>query len=446
MERTNIMKKLLCVILSLCLLGAIVGCASNNSDGATETSDGIGTVTSNGGGENNETTEMIGDNNETTAEEDGDNTATTTGETDNGGETTPEASDDDNTSDGEDQINVSRITDSTVFSEGYAFVNLDKDLSKEYCIDKQGKVIFTLNVGVHGETTGFYNGLCLYGSDWQKYALCDTTGKIITAEDLGGTNILYWDSEAGQNYGILDAFAAGYIFVEKTETTFEGSTTTAALYNAKLEKIVDFSEELYTNYDKFKTGHYYDGYLYVNFAEALDLRTGQVVTASEDILASLHIAHPSDFWIHKNDGYVDMLSSDSAPVIDLSKYAQTLSHASEFEDGEAYLIFNSNGVIFFTVLLENGELAFDPVEVNGSTVNVKRDDGHYAVIASGKGSINLYTFDKTGKIAEQQDIVDGSMSARLDMEFAEDVVLVSSLENGITSYTYYKLDLTPLFG
>lgn len=438
------MKKIFSVILSLCLLGALIGCTSNDSGDTNSNADSTGEMTTVGSG-NNETFAEEDDNNETTAEND-DSSTTTAGNANNNNEPTTESSSDNNNSDSEEKIDTTKITSSTTFSEGYAFVNVDKDLSKEYCIDKQGNIIFTLNVGVHGETTGFHNGLCLYGSGWQKYALCDTTGKIITGEDLGGTNVLYWYSETSQSYAIVDAFYAGYIFVEKTETTFEGSTTMAALFNSKLEKIADFSEELYENYEKFKAGNYYDGYLYNDFSELLDLRTGKVVAATEELLASVNIAYPSDFWSYGNDGYVDILASDRTPVIDLSKYAETLSRASEFEDGEAYLLFTSNGTTFFTVLLENGEFAFEPVELSGTSIHVERSGGKYAVLASGSKSIDLYTFDKTGKIAELKDITDGSLSARLDMEIGENVVWVSSLEGGTTTYTYYNLDLSPLFG
>lgn len=345
---------------------------------------------------------------------------------------------------GDDKIDLSKITYSTTFSEGYAFVNLDKDLSKEYCIDKQGNVIFVLNVGVHGTTTGFHNGINLFGTDWQKYALCDKTGKIITAEDLGGTNILFWTSEPAQNYAISDAFAAGYFFVEKNETTFESSTTKAAIFNSKLEKIADFSEELYANYEKFMTGEYYDGYLYKDLSEAFDLRTGKVVPASNELLESINIAYPSDFWKHSGNAYYDVLSGSNIPVIDLTKHAETLSYASDFKCGESYLIFRSNNVLFFTVLLENGEFAFEPIKIEGSSLSVKRSEGKYAVMASGHGQVDLYTFDKSGKLAEIKNIA--NKNARLTLEMAENVIIVEAFDGAATTYKYYNFDLTLLFG
>ena len=178
-------------------------------------------------------------------------------------------------------------------------------------------------------------------------------------------------------------------------------------------------------------------------SEALDLRTGKIIPISNELLESINIAYPSDFWKYSRNAYFDILTGSNLPVIDLTKHAATLSTASEFENGEAYLIFRSNNVIFFTILLENGEFAFEPIKIEGSSISVKRSEGKYVVMASGQGQVDLYTFDKNGKIAEIKDIA--ASNARFSCEIAENVILVDAFTGDSISYTYYNLDLTPLF-
>ncbi len=407
------MKKLLVSILCLTMIFSTVGCMGANPDNGTNNTGG----------------NSVNENTDSGSIDDSTNTDSDSG----------------NTGDSQ-KIDTAAISYATLFSEGYAFVNLNKDLSKEYCIDKQGNIIFTLDVGVHGDTTGFYNGICAFGSGWEESSICDITGKITTAEDLGGTKILLYNLLDGAAPGILDAFRDGYFFVEKTETTFTDSVTKMAIFNSKLEKVVDFSEEMVALYYEFCGANYYNGYLYDNgFVDVLDLNTGKKVENVESLLGEVEIAHSSDFWVFYENGYYNLLDIESEVplVIDLSEYADTLAKASDFKDGEAYLIFNSNDVNFFTILLENGEFAFEPVQLEGTSVSVAREAGKYVVVTSGQGEIKLQVFDKDGAKPETLSYTSNSLIVRAEIQ--DGVVLVKLNDNWKYTYEYYNLELTKLF-
>ena len=399
------MKKLLMSLLCFAMAFSAVGCMGSdaNKDSGNATDSSVNETADSGSADSSTNTDSNGDS-----------------------------------SNDEQKIDPTAISNAMPFSEGYAFVHLNKDLSKEYCIDKQGNIIFTLDVGVAYETTGFYNGICAYGSAWDEMSICDKTGKITTAEDLGGTRI----PMLTRNQGMTDAFRGGYFFVEKTETTFADSVTKMAIFNSKLEKIVDFSEELAEIYGNCYRSEYYYGYLVSSTYEVLDLSTGKLVEDVEGLIDKVEIEHASDLWYYKDGGYYNKFFDTETPKIDLSEYSETLGTASDFKDGEAYLVFNSNNINFFTILLDNGDFAFEPVQLEGTSVSVAREAGKYVVATSGAGEIKLQIFDKNG--VQSEAVLDSNL--RTTIEIQDGVILVRVNDNLKASYEYYNLDLTKLFG
>ena len=116
------------------------------------------------------------------------------------------------------------------------------------CIDKQGYVQFVLS----STTDEQYE--YVIGSDWENrfsgnYAyiyrrhsdgsrdnvLCDKEGKLIKPEDLGATRFL--TGKIAQEMFLNE----GYILAMKTTTSFTGSVDEVAIFNNKLEKVLDYS-------------------------------------------------------------------------------------------------------------------------------------------------------------------------------------------------------------
>lgn len=335
------------------------------------------------------------------------------------------------------KVDPDQITYGTPFSEGYAFVNLNSDISKEYCIDKSGNILFSINVAVHGQTSGFHNGVCAFGSGLHEYTLCDVNGKLTTAADLGGTRILMdFPSTYGDDRGEYLAFCDGYIFVEKTDSS---SAKKVAIFNSKLEKIVDFSEAVAELYDDFKKESYVSGYLYNSKFEVFDLNTGKLVEDVNELAKNIELDHPSDVWYYSNHKFYSLLESKQTPVIDLSQHTTLVTYVTpKFKDGEVGLVFNENGAYSFTVLLENGEFAFVPVSLAGSGAMVRCENGKYVVVSSNM----MYTFTKNGKVAE---LNIGDMADRATILMGDDVVLVERYNNTSVTTLYYTLDLKPLF-
>lgn len=344
---------------------------------------------------------------------------------------------------GSDKIDMTKVTGMEAYHEGLSFVELNNDQTKAYCIDKEGKILFTLNTAVGTmENVGFHNGIAAFRGAESMW-ICDKQGNITKPEDLGGDKILI--EPVLESHVSDEFFKAGYFFVKKTTTTFEGSKDEAALYNCKLEKLHDFSEELYGIYEEFLVSGCYGGYLYeyngYEEPKIFDPVSGKKIENVTEFLANVKLENPSDLWYREGDGIYDLLGSSETPVLDLSKYSETLDTVSNFKDGVAGVTFGSGGKFFFTVMKEDGNFFFEPVELGGASYpDIKYSGGKFMVTSRKTDNYIFETFDVNGKIGSLTVNPEGNA---VWFDFSDDVVVMHRIGND--KVDVYKTDFTPLF-
>jgi hypothetical protein len=354
------------------------------------------------------------------------------------------------------KIDKTKNSDARPFSEGKTFVSYKgmENLSTEYCIDKEGNILFSVELGMLNESPGFHNGIATFrGPDPHGLCFCDEEGNITTPADLGADEFLF-DTFPETDPGL--PFADGYFFARKTESSFEGNVHKAAIFNYKFEKLVDFSTEifdLYTKYIKELECSYYDGYLYcIREGEneefifnCLDLRTGKETHDYETVLNKITINNPSDFWYKDWDGttykYVDMITGET--VIDLSKYP-TINEAGDFKNGLAPIFFEVDDEVgttnYFTILKEDGSFAFEPIEI-GLPWGYRENNGVYLIPNFiDNDTSKLLTFDINGKIAETVCTIGNPGNCYF--AFSDGVINVDGRYEG---FEFYDINLQPLF-
>ncbi len=379
------------------------------------------------------------------------------------------------------------ITDiGTGYNEGLMFVQInDPETTAMACIDKSGNIVFEVEVGNIGSSIavpcGFHNGLAVldtYIDQQREYKLCDKTGKIITAEDLDADSFIFDDNA-------IKAFKDGYIFTKKTTTSFNGSVDELAIFNAELEKIVDFSEDLYDKYINYGNSNYYDGYLFSDFKDNyIDLRTGTIYDDISKLQSKLILKNKSDFWIDaykynyetaNNEeeyyifDYLEKLFSDErdpivTPIVDLSEYKETAKIQSVnalgytgYADGTAGLLFTvSDSEVgnryYFTILDETGKFCFEPIETQGFVKSVKYENGVYALLEHpnihDNKVFNIEVYDKSGKTANKEYIVPEDTNVSYVAHELSDSVIYVHISAGVKKIPIVDIlttDLQPLF-
>ncbi|MBO5415373.1 MAG: hypothetical protein J6A83_01930 [Clostridia bacterium] len=350
--------------------------------------------------------------------------------------------------DNKTKVDMSKVTESTPFSEGKAWVRIGDITSQDdktiHCINKKGEILFSLNnVYLNGVST-FHNGIALVYQD-SSVCICDENGKVTTPSQLGADEFLaspsLLSSERASEY-----FKGGYVLAKKTETTFNGSSTKLAIFNSKLEKLSDFSEELFEIYQDIG-GTYYNGYVVsLEKDKIFDLRTGRFVDDPASVLASFNPQYASDLWSHVKDYrgnyYYETFSESDTKTIDLAQYSETLYRMYDFQGGVAPIVFRSSNKYFFTLIKEDGSFCYEPIELSGNFENLYICKGKYVI----RSITHLETFDKTGKIAELE-LPQNVMIGASHIRFSDDII---NIEYASTSYKgqkhfYYTYDFKPLF-
>lgn len=420
------MKKLLALIISTLMILSLVAC--NNSDSIDNNDN---TTSENQGDVNND--------NENQSDVNNDNNENQGDVNDNNDQSNP-------SDDLKNKIDVSKITSSTAFSEGKAWVRYGKITSDEYttlyCINKNGEILFTVDNTNISSPLPFHNGLSVVPfiiDEKVVYCICDENGNITKPSDIGATEFLIKsDYEEGNTHNL---FEDGYIFAKKIEATFSGSSVTAALLDSSLEIIAGYTEEVLDLYEEYIHSYYYNGYLYnINDYKVFDVKAGKEIEDVSSFISSFKPKYASDMWEYNWEScvYYDSLASTFTVTLDLSEYSETISQMYLFENGKAPLVFESADIAFFTVINEDGSFCFDPVELSGNSgCTVKAYNDKYLVVSGGNGYM-LETFDLNGKIAEAKIDVTGLVPS---IKLHDDVIHISSTDMDC----YYSLELEPLF-
>jgi len=327
------------------------------------------------------------------------------------------------------------ITGASVFSEGLAFVCLDGNKEKTYCINKEGYIVFELDkkLVVNGEINAkFINGHALVDG-----GICDTKGKIIYPEDVGATEF----------YDI--ALEGGYIVAEKTTADYSSSRFELGVLNFDFEWVIQPSEEIYNIVKedlRFITvlntkSYYYKDFVYFEMCQKyLNLKTGEVSEIAE-------IELPSHMWQRYTDNtYRDY---EENILLDLSEHKNvSLAYGSTFVNGKAPILFHNQEAkkYYFTVIDECGTFLFEPVEIiNAANVGKFVFDGKNILITNSATSIDrIWSYNIDGEyLGCQEPKTLGYMS--YSCVIFDSVILVKGGYNYSHKCYYFNTDLTPLF-
>ena len=353
-------------------------------------------------------------------------------------------------------IDMSKVSYASAFSEGLAFVQMDKSPERTYCINKKGKIVFTLT-GDYSPAVGFQNGLAIIrknsGPHKDVLCLCDTSGRITSAEDLDATYFYV---------GWTEMFADGYLFAVRETQTETGTVCALGVLDNEGSYIVEPSESMYELWRAYYYDDatvYYDGYLFskgewCETGRYLDLRTGRETTGTDKLFKKIKPAHKSDFWAsYREQGsayFYDWRypqNTDSAvigPIECDGTYVMPLA----FQDGVAPFLYTlgapGNAAGFFTLINEKGAFRFEPVKAGVAYPDVISDQGLHLVV-SARNSIYkekyvlLQLFDRHGLMGEMKYPIRYFTPT---VSFADGVIQIFDEDD---QFTFYGTDLEPLF-
>lgn len=331
----------------------------------------------------------------------------------------------------------------SIFSEGLAFVELAKDRDKTYCIDKNGNIVFELNIdlSVNGDiSSSFINGLAYVNE-----GLCDTSGKVTKPEDVGATSFIY-----------IPTLKAGYILAEVIKADHSTASMKLGVLNTKFEWTVEPSEDLYKEFTNeygwfcissaLYTSDYTVGDIYYNtdLNKRLNLKTGEV---TNDKLKTEKV--DSSLWLRKYgyDHYTGYSlpegcsdSSQDELIIDLTEKG-FVYNATSFVNGRAAVMYYNASVkkYYVTMIDENGEHLFEPVETACNSVET---DGEYVLVSDAKlgNADHAQIYNYQGEKMCELDFSKDSGKAHI-LQISDGVVLVSSgvisMMSGYSGKDYY---------
>ena len=320
---------------------------------------------------------------------------------------------------------TSKIEGGTLFSAGLALVNYYGHDST-YCIDEEGYIVFKLNekiyLNAYGADESFKSGFRLVGE-----SLYDKTEKKTNPTDVGATKFYSF------------ALNNGHIFASVIESTFENSSKKLGIMNLEFEWILEPSEEIYNafalknggfTFQYFETVYYHNGNYYSKIENdsskynCIDMKSGAIYQIASD----------------------EIKFKDTIDYYELKIDYPTAVELTEFVNGKAGVLFcNSETDIYYASMVdEDGELLFDPVDVGYCYYNLATD-GNIIILTSYFGW-DIISIDKNGKTL-------GNITDLNDTVFDNDGRLGVYLCNGIlwigNSYSkevrYFNSKLEPLF-
>lgn len=326
-----------------------------------------------------------------------------------------------------------RITGASAFNDGYALVCVNGNVDTTYCIDKEGNIIYQMDekFAINGMISStIVNGHLLstiVGAD----AIYDMTGKATLPEGVGATKF----------YRI--ALEGGYILAEKVTADYSSTKKEIGVLNFNYEWVVEPSEEIYAAIEKdlrsleavYYGSYYHNGYIYFEDSKCyLNIETGEI---SYDIGQKT----PSEHWARSNNGkYFDY---EANLMLDLSHH-ENIKLVGKFQNGKAPIVFHNAeaGAWFFTLVDEEGDFQFDPVQIKDmSVVNDVSYDGQYVLISDHSyAERHIQCYNTLGELM-------GTYYNQTPFysELNDGVILIESGSNTNPQRDYYNPDFTPLF-
>ena len=372
---------------------------------------------------------------------------------------------------GGEVIDRTKISDiATAFHEGLMFVWLGDNayLEEIRCINTKGQIVFELEVPENAGEEWYqpewgFSGkyAMMVRRDEDGYALCDKKGNLVKPEQLGATSFVV-------SQYTEDAFYGGYIFAKKTTSSFMGSVDELAIFNNKLEKLVDYSADLMKEFNaNIYDFTYYNGYLYSgNFW--INLRNGKTGNSCSVLYDEMPLINKSDFWAYNDDRefvydrrevfFLDKDRNEVNVIIDLSPYKTDNNNIKldryyiegqntklgDYYNGLAPVIFNvkesGGGKGYFTIMDEEGNFKFDPVELdkaeyywNRVNAQVYAADNLFVVVSNDepKRLYNIATYNENGKIMDKDFSYADALGSPYVASISDGVLVISKTNEKI---------------
>lgn len=325
------------------------------------------------------------------------------------------------------------ITAASVFSEGLAFVCLDGNMGKIYCIDKQSNIVFefenNIEYALDNIPIKFEQGYALIND-----AICDTEGKFVYPEDVEVTK--FYDF----------ALKGGYIIAERVVADYNSSKKELGIMNTKFEWVLQPSEKMYSKLEEglfsatygVNESFYSDNYIYFSGCRKyLNIETGEV-------LESIKTRLSSETWDYNIDR--TMINASGEVMVNLRNLENIESTGNNtYKNGKIPLVFYNQDVAkrFWTLADEKLNFLFDPIEMVDYSVesysNWIKFDGEYIVFYD-EPTKKLRSYNSNGKFLNELTV------EKLLTGYIEDgVILLVSDGTNSKEYRYYNADLTPLF-
>lgn len=324
------------------------------------------------------------------------------------------------------------ITAASVFSEGLAFVCLDGNKEKAYCIDKQGHIVFELENKIQsamGEIfVKFQNGYALIDG-----GICNTKGEITYPKDVGATEFI----------GV--ALNGGYIIATRITADYSSSKQEMGVMNTDFEWVLEPSESIYEELSEnlwtsstINTESFYaDGMIYFDGCKKyLNVNTGEISN-------SINTRLPSNTWIYYTDK--TFRNTNEEIMVNLGNLDNIESTGrNNYKNGKVPVIFFNQqvGKRFWTLVDENGNFLFDPVEMVNFTDFLWswiKFDGEHTVFYNSSVK-KLSCFNGKGELSGELNI-----DNRPEGYIEDGVILIISGSMNSKKCQYYNTDFSPLF-
>lgn len=329
------------------------------------------------------------------------------------------------------------ITRASVFSEGLAFVNVNGNKEKAYCINKEGYIVFELDFeldGLFGELySKFVNGFAKVGE-----GICDKKGKVTMPSDVGATKF----SDC--------ALEGGYILAEKITSDYSSSKMELGVLNTDFEWIVQPSEEIYNatgglGLPRFNHCYYYNDYFFFEkdyrydtyevSGVYLNLKTGELQDQIDVV--------PSSTWQAGGDT-PNFFDYGGNVVLNLETY-NTIEHVegTKFINGKAPIRF-FNSAYYFTMINEKGEFLFEPVETIQN--HLVAYDGETVLIADDILNAKKFAcYDTSGNLLGQIDSETIATDKGITCDISDGVIVLRVGGNTRYDCYFFTTDFAPLF-
>ena len=322
------------------------------------------------------------------------------------------------------------ITGASAFSEGLALVALNGDKEKTYCINKEGYIVFEIDVrsvDATGEITGkFENGLALVGD-----VFCDAKGKVTTPEDVGATA-----------FSDL-ALKNGYILAERVISDYSSAKKELGVMDTNFQWIVEPTEVLYNATNGISMipatteSFCFGDYAYFDSTQKyVNLKTGKVTDSLGEF--------PSDQWLNSQNAFYDL---DNNVMLDLSEH-QTIDMpaGSRFINGKAPVRFinRETNKYYFTLVDENGQFAFEPIETTFFQ-NFVYDGNNILLLDQAIGPKKIRSYDLKGTMLGELNTESVAKNALVTCDVRENVIVLIAGRNFKYTCFYYNSDFTKLF-